>query len=343
MAAMTTDTFTQRQLGSTGLTVTPLGLGGAYLGYQPQPDGPGTIDDELGIATVLRALELGINLIDTSGAYMGGGRSERIIGQALTRWFAAGGQREALVISTKTGTRDRHEPPDVRYSGEATRHSIEASLQALGSGYLDIALIHDPPDLGPVLARGGAWDTLKAMKGEGLIRAIGLGVRDHAMHRRMLETGECEVCLTHHDFNLLDQSAVEGVIRPAVARGAGVLNATSLYAGLLGGRNPEEVVEQAPHHWRGQPRWRTEGEERVREATALWEWCQAWGVSLLALNLQFCARPWFASPDLHVAATLMGAATPGQIEEDVAAMSVDIPDTMWAEVAERLNGASRRD
>jgi L-galactose dehydrogenase len=334
---MTTHTLTQRRLGSTGLTVTPLGLGGAYLGYQPQPDGHATIDDELGIATVLRGLELGLNLIDTSGGYMTEGRSERIIGQALARWFAAGGSRDALVISTKTGSRYRQDPPEVRFSGEATRRSIEISLEALGTGYLDIALIHDPPELDPVLAPGGAWDTLKAMKAEGLIRAIGLGVRDHAKHQRMLETGDCEVCLTHRDFNLLEQSAVEGVLVPAAARGAGVLNATSLYMGFLGGQDPREVAAGVPEHWRGQLWWRAE-EAKVRQATALWEWCRDWGVSLLALNLQFCTRPWFKSPDLQVAATLMGAATPEQIEEDVAAMGVEIPEEMWAELPQRLEG-----
>jgi aryl-alcohol dehydrogenase-like predicted oxidoreductase len=330
---MTTYTLTQRQLGSTGLTVTPLGLGGAYLGYRPQPDGHAAIDDDLGIATVLHALELGINLMDTSGGYMTGGRSERIIGQALARWFAAGGRREALVISTKTGTRDRQNPPEERYSGEATRRSIETSLQALGTGYLDVALIHDPPDLEPVLAPGGAWDTLQAMQAEGLIRALGVGVRDHAKHQRMLKTGACEVCLTHRDFNLLDQSAVEGVLKPAAAQGAGVLNATSLYMGLLGGRLPQEVAAEWQHR---QPSRSPESEEKLRQATALWEWCREWGVSLLALNLQFCDRPWFESPHPRIAATLMGAATPEQIEEDVAAMAVQIPEEMWTELPQRL-------
>ena len=334
---MTTHTLTQRPLGNTGLTVTPLGLGGAYLGRRPGPDGQATVDEEVGIATVLRALELGINLIDTSGGYMQEGRSERIIGQALGQWFAAGGRRETLVISTKTGTRNRQLQPEARYSGEATRLSIESSLEALGTGYLDVALIHDPPDLDPVLAPGGAWDTLKAMKAEGLIHAIGLGVRDHAKHQRMLETGACEVCLTHSDFNLLDQSAVEGVLKPAAAQGAGVMNGTSLYFGLLAGQNPEEVAGRVVEQWRRHPVWRTECEEKVRRATVLWQWCREWGVSLLALNLQFCARPWFASPDLQVAATLMGAANPAQIEADVAAMVEEIPDAMWAELPHRLN------
>ena len=89
-----------RPLGQTGMSVSPLGLGGAYLGAKRNRDSL-VIDEELGIATVLRALELGINLIDTSGSYMGNGRSEGLIGKALSAWRAAGGRREGLVLSTK--------------------------------------------------------------------------------------------------------------------------------------------------------------------------------------------------------------------------------------------------
>src|SRR6266496_3756280 len=88
-----------RRLGRTDMHVPPLGLGGAWLGYEPRTKHR---DEDVGAATVIRALELGIGLIDTSPYY---GESESIIGKALREWFPRGGKREDLVISSKTGTR----------------------------------------------------------------------------------------------------------------------------------------------------------------------------------------------------------------------------------------------
>ena len=199
------EALAKRRLGRTDLYVTPLGMGGAWLGSTPEG-----YDENVAVATVLRALELGINLLDTSGAYEGG-KSEQFIGKALEQWYARGGKREDLILSTKTGSRTR--PHD--YSAEGTRKSIEKSLEMLKTDYLDIALVHDPDNLKPVLAPGCAWDVLKEYKKKGVVRAIGLGVRNQAFHRRMIATGDCDVCLTHSDYNLLTQSAAQGVLEPA--------------------------------------------------------------------------------------------------------------------------------
>jgi D-threo-aldose 1-dehydrogenase len=287
-----------------------MGVGGAWLGRTED----GT-DEELGVATVLRALELGLNLIDTSGGYIGGGLSERIIGEALARWTARGGKRED-------------------YAAAATWASIETSLEALKTDYLDVALVHDPRDLEPVLAPDGAWSALKAMRDQGLVRAIGLGARPHDFHRRIIATGESDVSLTFRDYNLLDQSAWEGVMRPAAEAGVGVFLGTSLYHGLLSGGDPLDVLERWRHR-RDSPHYASFAEAAHR-AHDLWTWCQDWGVSLLALNLQFCLRSWQGADEPGVTATLMGAANPAQIEADVAALAADIPAAMWDELPTRL-------
>ncbi len=317
---MTTSHLPQRPLGRTGASVTPIGLGGAYLGATHR-NGETIIDEELGIATVLRALELGINLIDTSAGYMGGSRSEIIIGKALRQWLHNGGRREQIVLSTKTGTRDRRNRGPHTYSGAATWQSIETSLELLQTDYLDVALVHDPDDLAPVLAPDGAWEALKAMRSQGLVRAIGLGVRDHAFHQRLIATGACDVCLTHCDFNLAVRTAEEGVLVPAAARGTAVLNATSLLHGLLlGRRSPAEVAATSPAL--NSPARQAD----VARAEAAWQIAQEAGVDLLALNLQFIAR------ERRIAANLMGAATPEQIEADVRALQAPLPDEVWEEL-----------
>ncbi len=324
---MTPSPLPRRSLGRTGLQVTPIALGGAYLGFHRE-GGRSVIDEELGIATVLRALELGITLIDTSPGYLGGSRSEAIVGKALEHWFAAGGKREDLVISTKTGTRDRTRRGPHNYSAEATWESVHTSLELLKLDRLDIVLVHDPDDLEPVLAPGGAWEALARMKAEGLIRAMGLGVRDHSFHRRLIATGACDVCLTHCDYNLAVRSAEEGVLVPAAAAAVGVLNATSLYHGLLlGDRSPEAIAsERVAQGWAPSLTQSALWHTAVVRAQHAWTLAQDYGIDLLALAIQFVTR------DLRVSANVMGASTPEQIEADVAALRAPIPDEIWERI-----------
>jgi len=270
--------------------------------------------DERAASVIYRALEMGVNLIDTSPAY---GQSERRIGLALEEWYRRGGRREDIVISTKTGTRTR--PPD--YSAEGTRRSVEESLRLLKTDYIDILLVHDPQDLTPVLSSGGALEALQKLKAEGTIKAIGLGVRYHEFHRRCIETGEFDVSLTYLDYNLLHQSAADGLLKAAAEYRVGVFNGMALVSGLLSGRQPLEVARE--HEM-------SNNTPDVQRAQALWEWAQSKGVSLLALNLQFCMQ------EARITSTLIGASHPAEIEVDVDAVSQTISDEIWRELEERF-------
>jgi aryl-alcohol dehydrogenase-like predicted oxidoreductase len=249
---------------------------------------------------------------------------------ALERWFDGGGRREDLVISTKTGTRDRRDHASKDYSAKGTWESVETSLELLKCGYLDIVLVHDPDDLEPVLAPDGAWEALKEMKAQGLIRAMGLGVRSHAFHQRMIATGDCDVCLTHCDFNLAERSAAAGVLEPAAAANVGVLNGTSLYFGLLlGDRSPEAIAaERATTQWGSSLAKRPEWIAAVARAQHAWTVAQTYGIDLLALAIQFVVR------EPRVSSNVMGASTPAQIEADVAALSAPVPEEVWAALRE---------
>jgi aryl-alcohol dehydrogenase-like predicted oxidoreductase len=179
-------------------------------------------------------------------------------------------------------------------------------------------LVHDPGDLTPVVTPGGALEALRELKEEGVVRAIGLGVRSHEFHRRLIETGDCEVSLTYGDYNLLDQSAAEGVLKTAASHDAGVFNGMAIGYGLLGGRDPLQVAE------------RHSQADRVQRAHKLWEWTQSLDVSLLALALQFCLR------ETRISSTLVGAANPAEVEIDTAAVLEEIPEPVWQELPERL-------
>jgi len=311
-------TWQVRQLGRTDMYVTPIGIGGAYLGYTNE----GPPDERVALDTVLRGLELGINLIDTSPKYLGG-ESERLVGLALQEWYRRGGRREDLILSTKTGSRVH---PHV-FTYDHTMESVAISLELLQTDYLDVLLVHDPHDIEEVFAPDGALAALQELKARGTTRAIGLGCRPHAFHRRCIESGAFDVSLCFGDYNLARQSAAEGVLAPAAAHGVGVWNATANLAGLLSGRDPLQVAAERGRG--GSWAWGRSDETLLR-AHDIWQWARARGIDMLALNLQYCIR------EPRVASTLIGFSRPGRVDEDVAACMEPIGEETWQELHEEF-------
>src|SRR5262245_22912042 len=182
----------KRALGRTGLEVTAVGLGGAPLG-----DIYDVLDDATAIATVETASELGITLFDVAPLY-GQGSSEHRMGTALRRQPDA-----SFVLSTKVG-RLLVPAPHGRarttrhvgglsfnvvydYSYDAALRSHEQSLHRLGLPKVDILLIHDADawthgaEEGPKRYREameGAYRALHELRSQGVIKGIGIGVKD---------------------------------------------------------------------------------------------------------------------------------------------------------------------
>ena len=299
--------FEKRRLGKTGFEVTVLGIGGAWLGNLHSSH-----SREVGIQTVLAGLESGINLVDTSDNYIGG-ESEGLVGEALQHWFEQGNRREDLIVSTKI-TDAAQNPGAFTYDG--TMRGVERALGLLRLDYLDIMHVHDPTTLDPVLAEEGSLTALQRLKDQGTIRAIGLGCRPHEFHRTCIETGEFDVSLTFHDYNLLDTSAGKGVLETAMEHDVGVFNATTNAGRLLGGEDPYVTFEQ--------PAQRT---EKVEDARRLWLWCRERGLDLGTLNLHFCLR------EMRFSSVLIGFSRPARVRQNVAAYGTTIEPGIWDELA----------
>jgi aryl-alcohol dehydrogenase-like predicted oxidoreductase/murein tripeptide amidase MpaA len=291
----------RRKLGRTDLLVTEIALGGVGLGGRRT-----TNDDAIAAATVRRAWERGINYLDTSPLYA---ESERRIGLAFQR---LNGRPRGLYLSTKTGTHPLHRGD---YSAEGTRWSVENSLRFLGVDSVDLLLVHDPESMDPVLAPGGAVDELERLRDEGKLRWIGLGVREHDKLSTAIRSGRFDAILTYADYNLVRQSATP-LIAEAAAQGVGVILAQVFLAGLLVGPDPAQSLN-ASH-------------PDAPLARDWWLWARERGVSLRSLALQFGLR------NPHVGTVLTGADSPAQVDEIVDAVSVEIPDAIWGEVAERI-------
>src|SRR5205814_7657432 len=107
-------------------------------------------------------------------------------------------------------------------------------------------LIHDPPEMAPVLAKGGALEGLLQLKEQGLVRIVGFGMRPHDFHQQALATGVVDVMLTFSDYNLLRQSAAApgGILEQAAAQDVGVLNGFSIMRGILTGADVDEAAQK---------------------------------------------------------------------------------------------------
>ena len=292
-----------RRLGRSGLEVSALGLGGAGLGGVY-----GEVSDSEAIEAVRAAVEQGITYIDTDASY---GDSERKIGLA----FQEGGLREKVALSTKTGTH-----PDRRgdFSWDGTLWNVENSLRVLGTDWIDLALVHDPDDMAPVLAGRGALAALQDLKRQGVIKAVGLGQRNHEYHRQAIEAGLVDVILTYKDYNPIRTTALNWLLPLCEKHDIGVIDGSPLAGGLLTGEDPDRAARHSLHPEEGE----------LEAARRFYAWCKKRGVPEQAVTLQFCLR----QPLVH--ATLIGAKTKAEIVDDVQAASLALPDDLWDELAE---------
>ena len=160
-----------RPLGSTGLQVSALGLGTVKLGRNEGVKYPSNFaipDDNAARALLDQARELGINLIDTAPAY---GNSEERLGQLLR------GQRLDWIICSKVGEEFHQGESHFDFSPEHTRHSIERSLQRLGTDVIDIVLVHSDGNDLKIIEQLGTLQALEDLKSQGLIRAFGMSTK----------------------------------------------------------------------------------------------------------------------------------------------------------------------
>jgi aryl-alcohol dehydrogenase-like predicted oxidoreductase len=234
----------QRELGTSGLTVSALGLGcmGMSAFY-------GSTDEQESIATIRRALELGVNFLDTAELY-GPYTNEELVGRAVA------GRRDDYVIATKFGVRyDRERIVDG--SRENVRRSAEGSLKRLGTDHIDLYYQHRIDPNVPIEETAGALGELVA---EGKVRYIGLSEASpetiraaHAVH---------PLAAVQTEYSLFTRDLESEVLPTLRELGIGLVAYSPLGRGYLSGRfsTPDELD---PDDWRRtQPRFRGEFAER---------------------------------------------------------------------------------
>jgi D-threo-aldose 1-dehydrogenase len=296
-----------KPLGKTGLQLTTLGAGCAWLGRRPD----GSTDPEMGVATVLAAIDAGIRLIDTASLYAQS-KAELMVGEALRERRALAGE---LVVETKV-----RDVRDFGYSAAETRRSVETSLERLGLDRIPMVFIHDPPAelLDRVLAADGALGALRQMQAEGSVGHVGIASNNPWDNAPYVETGEFEAAVVPDAYSLISQVALERIFPAAERFGMGIVVATPLERGLLatGARalRPEDHIN------------RTFSADVLKQVERIEDICERYGVSLLAAALQYVVRPPLVST------TIPGFRSPDQPAASVAAMLEPIPSECWQEL-----------
>ncbi|HEX9481975.1 MAG TPA: aldo/keto reductase [Solirubrobacteraceae bacterium] len=223
------------QLGRTGLEITRLGFGAWAIGGGDWEFGWGPQDDEQSIAAIHRALERGVNWIDTAAAY-GFGRSERVVGRALE------GLAERPYVFTKCSLL---EGPQRRVVHSLGRDSIlreaEDSLRRLGIDAIDLYQIHWPI---PEEDIEEGWGALAELKEQGLVRRIGVSNFDVEQLQRI--DGIAPIETLQPQYSLIEREIERDLLPFAEREGIGVIAYSPMSSGLLSGGMTRERLESLP-------------------------------------------------------------------------------------------------
>jgi len=224
-----------RTFGKTGWNISEISFGGWALGGGMW----GHQSDDDSIAALKRAVELGVNLIDTAAGY-GNGRSEQVIAQALA------GTRDRVYVVTKTPPLPGHWPPlpsetvEDRYPESHLRSNLEERLRNLKTDCIDVLLLH-------IWSRSWNRDpkplrVLEKFKQEGKIRALGLSTPDHDQDQlnTLLAGGQLDVIQIV--YNLFEQQPAAEALPLALQNGLATMGRLVFDEGSLTGKLTSETL-----------------------------------------------------------------------------------------------------
>jgi len=310
-----------RPLGRTGMQVTPLCLGAMMFGDW------GNKDHDDSVRIIHRALDAGINFIDTADVYSRG-ESEEIVAKAL-----AGGKRDNVVLATKVHGTMGDDPNERGNSRRWIMREVENSLRRLKTDWIDLYQIHRPePDTDIDETLGALTDLVRAGKvrsiGSSTFPASAIVEAQWVAERRGRERFLCE----QPPYSLLVRG-IEADVLPTCARyGMGVITWSPLAGGWLSGRwrkgaepPTSSRAERLPHRFD----LSLPGNQRKLEQTELLaELAEDAGLTLIEMAIAFVIR--------HPAVTsaIIGPRTMEQLESQLTASDVELSDELLDRIDE---------
>ena len=232
-----------KQLGNSDLHITPVGYGAWAIGGSGWQFAWGSQDDTDSIAAIHRALELGVNWIDTAAVY-GLGHSEEVVARAVKAWSGA-----KPYIVTKCGLRwDAQGTVQKVLARDSIRHEVEDSLRRLQVDVIDLYQIHWPPEPdSPQLEEG--WSTLADLKREGKVRWI--GVSNFNVKRLRRAQAIAPITSLQPPYSLIHRAVEEDILPYCLREGIGVIVYSPMASGLLTGAMTRERAAKLPKDdWR---------------------------------------------------------------------------------------------
>ena len=307
-----------KRLGRTGLQLPIVGIGTAFVGIPTQNQtvgeyegAPSPIDRELGVETLVTAIDAGCTFFDTAALY-GRSFSEAMIGEALRQRPEA---KDKIIITTKAGR--SHAGYDYSFDGIA--RSVHGSLERLGLDRVDIVYIHDAmgQPMERVLADDGALGALRHLQRQGLFSHIGTASNDPPTNLGYIKTGEFDAAVIADSWSLINRIAEREIFAAAAQHDVGLVAATPLERGLLvtGPRADAKYLNRV---------FSQECLDHVRQIQGL---CADYELPMLAVALQWSAR------HPQITSTIPGARVPQEARSSLAAAQLDIPEAFWAQLA----------
>jgi len=317
-----------RPLGTSGLDITGVGFGSWAIGGGGWSFGWGPQDDAESLATMRRAIELGINWIDTAAVY-GLGHSEEVVGRLLRELPPS----ERPFIFTKCGfvwdDDDRMAPPRGVLKPDSIRRECEASLRRLGVERIDLYQFHWPDETGTRVE--DSWGEMARLVEEGKVRAAGVSNFDVGLLDR------CEA-IRHVDslqppFSLVNRRVAMDEIAWCATHQTGVICYSPMHSGLLTDSfTAERVQALAEDDWRRRaPDFQMPQLRRnLRLRDALRSIARRRGTSVSAIAIAWT----LAWPG--VTGAIVGARTPEQVDGWIGAASIALTEPDLDEIASAI-------
>jgi len=303
-----------RRLGKSELNVSAIGLGTWAIGGKFW----GHTDESAAIAAIQRAIDSGINLIDTAPIY-GDGHSEEMVGKAVK------GRRHQVVIATKCGVRLKEAMLVNDLTPKSIRKEVEVSLKLLGTDVIDLYQCHWPDPNTPI---EDTMAEMAKMKTEGKIRAIGVSNFDAALLKKAQKV--VQLASNQVQYSLLNHDIEKELIPFCLEQDIGILTYGPMGGGILSGKYKQKPkFEEGDarsffYNYYQEPQW-TKVQALLKEMEKI---AARHGkpVAHVAIN-------WVRQQP-GITSALVGARSPQQAEANAAAGS-------WQLSAEELSGINK--
>jgi len=320
-----------RPFGRTGLSVSVVGFGC----WPMAGDRYGANEDDEAVKAIHRALERGVNCVDTAPAY-GAGHSEEVVARALE------GRRRDVILVTKCGVRvaPPGQPGPIRDASRANiLRELDASLRRLRTDWVDVLLIHWPDAGTPV------EETMRALEevvASGRARFVGVSNFTGAMMAECMRTRRIDILQV--GYHMLDRRQEQETFPSCLAHGIGVMGYGSLGHGLLTGAFTAATAFDPAHDWRGngvafgQPIFRG---DNFRANLAVVERLRREVAEPRGVPVSQIALAW-ALGHPAVSTALVGARTPAEVDANDAGAALALSPDERATIDAILAGVAGR-